>query len=535
MKHTESVLCLVLLLGVSGLIGCSDPPLPEDGVATSSADPNTADFGNLSPTNPNRPNADADTGPSTPRTDPDELPCETAEVVPADARGDIEYPVSDASDVILLGLGHDTRRDELLQECVTGMVGQSGAQDAVFEVHEIESRSQLSEDLKVNARIKGGFLGIGFDNRFSLARSREISMYDLNIWVQVRVQTGSEALVRDVVITEENMALLGDDPYEFSRRCGDRFVQQVTYGGELIIILSISTTSESDRRELSNRLSASFGLWGSANVNVEENVSRELEGREFNIFMERSGGGGALPNVSSPEELFAYAQAFPEEVANNDAAIFEFVTRPYDRIADVSACLPGFDKKSIQLMELAWETANEAIGVRNALNDAIENPQDYACGTNQERRASLENVDAFLSDVDDLTAACAQAMLEPSASVFTSPDCRSLTARLSEFVVPEMPLRWQTVMNFTLNPTSRRQSVPISTDLVCPVVDIEGRWRLGTGRNHDWLDCPTGALNSGRYEVEFDDRGGYSDNQGTCGYTFRCMNEQDAYLLDECL
>ncbi len=533
MRNTESVICLGLLLGVSVFIGCSDPPLPEDG-STMPQSADLADFGGISQTNPNQPTADAGTGPSTPSTPPDGLPCETADVVPADARGDIEYPVSDASDVILLGLGHDTRRGELLQECVTGMVGQSGAQEAVFEVHEIESRSQLSEDLKVNGRIKGGFLGIGFDNRFSLARSREISMYDLNIWVQVRVQTGSEALVRDVVITDENMALLENDPYEFSRRCGDRFVQQVTYGGELIIILSISTTSESDRRELSNRLSASFGLWGSANVNVEQNVSRELEGREFNIFIERSGGGGSLPNISSPEELFAYAQGFPEEVANNEPAIFEFVTRPYDRIVDVSACLPGFDQKSIQLMEIAWETTNEAIDVRNALNDAIENPQDYACGTNQERRANLETVEAFLSDVDDLTEACAQAMLEPSASVFTSPDCRALTELLSEFEAPEMPLRWQTVLSFTFNPTSRRQSVPVSTDLVCPVVDIEGRWRVGSGRDHEWRDCPVGALNSGRYEVEFDDRGGYSDNQGTCDYTFRCMNEQDAYLLDEC-
>lgn len=513
------------------MLACSDPPISTDDAASMTNQPGAvlADFGGLS-----QGGFDSGVGAMNPDDDPRQPPCETADVVPADARGDIEYPVSDASDVILLGLGHDTRRGELLQECVTGIVGQSGAQDAVFEVHEIESRSQLSEDLKVDGRIKGGFLGIGFDNRFNLARSREISMYDLNIWVQVRVQTGSDALVRDVSITNDNLELLSNDPFEFSRRCGDRFVQQVTYGGELIIILSISTTSESDRRELSNRLSASFGLWGSASVNVEENVSRELEGREFNIFIERSGGGGALPNIASPEELFAYAQAFPEEVANNEAAIFEFVTRPYDRIVDVSACLPGFDTKSIQLMELAWETTNEAIGVRNALTDAIANPQDYACGTNQERRAELESVEAFLDEVDDLTESCAQEMLEPSASVFTSQACRALTALLGGFDSPSMPLRWQTVLSFTLNPTSRRQSVAVSTDLVCPAVDIEGRWRVGSGRGHEWQDCPVGALNSGRYEVEFDDRGGYSDNEGTCDYTFRCMNEQDAYLLDEC-
>ena len=97
-----------------------------------------------------------------------------------------------------------------------------------------------------------------------------------------------------------------------------------------------------------------------------------------------------------------------------------------------------------------------------------------------------------------------------------------------------MPLRWQTVLNFSPQPTSRSHSLAVSADLVCPSVDIEGRWRVGTARRHEWQDCPMGMLNSGRYELEFDDSGGYSDNQGTCTYTFRCMNEQDAYLLDDC-
>ena len=460
--------------------------------------------------------------------------CEVSDVVPADLRGDIEYAVLDSSDVIVLGLGHDTRRDELLQECVTGMSAESGAQDTVFEVHEIESRSQLSEDLKVDGRIKGGFLGIGFDNRTNLARSREINMYDLNILINVRVQTGSQSLVSDLAISEQNALLLTQDPFEFSRRCGDRFVQQVTYGGELIIILSISTTSESDRRELSNRLSASFGLWGSASVNVQRDVQTELEGREFNVLIERSGGGGTLPNISSPEQLFAYAQAFPQEVESNDPAIFEFVTRPYDRIVDTSPCLPGFDRKSIELMELAWETINEAIGLRNALDDAIQNPQDYACGTNQQRRADLEAVEAFLEEAEQMIESCAGEMLAPNSSITTSPACRSLSELLSAYQATPMPLRWQTVLDFSVSPKQRTHSLSISPELSCPSVDISGRWSHGTGRNHPWMDCPIGVINNSRYEIFFQDPGGYDDNQGTCEYSLRCMNEQDLYLLDQC-
>ena len=45
-----------------------------------------------------------------------------------------------------------------------------------------------------------------------------------------------------------------------------------------------------------------------------------------------------------------------------------------------------------------------------------------------------------------------------------------------------------------------------------------------------------GMFNGERYEMLYPDtHDRYGDNQGTCDYTFRCMNEQDAYLLDEWL
>ena len=62
------------------------------------------------------PSVDAGMTDTMPDLPPEPPTCETADVIPADARGDIEYPVSNSSDVILLGLGHDTRRYELLQE-----------------------------------------------------------------------------------------------------------------------------------------------------------------------------------------------------------------------------------------------------------------------------------------------------------------------------------------------------------------------------------------------------------------------------------
>ena len=74
--------------------------------------------------------------------------------------------------------------------------------------------------------------------------------------------------------------------------------------------------------------------------------------------------------------------------------------------------------------------------------------------------------------------------------------------------------------------SSLRDALILTTPLDVQVVKVRC---LGLG---GWM----GMFNGERYEMLYPDgRGDYGDNQGTCDYTFRCMNEQDAYLLESCL
>ena len=465
--------------------------------------------------------------------------CEVATLMPPALQGDLELTLANSSDVVAIGMGYDMRRGELLQECVTGVSARSEGEDVIYEFRELETRAEMSQALAVDVAVSIGFMGFGFTNRFSMARSRDVSIYDLNIWVRVRVETASEAFVSDVALRPEFEEMIGTDPFEFLERCGERFVQSVSFGGELLMLLSVSTESEADRRELENRLTARFGLFGSVEVGVANAFEEAFEGREVTIQVSRTGGGGSLPPMSTAAELFDYARQFPEEVANNEPVAFRYVTRPYDRIIDGEICLPGFDPKSIRLIEEAWELLNELIGVRNALEDAVGDPNEYACGNNRERRAALAYVEQYLEDLETLAQNCAGDMSNPRAADRTAQSCNDLEALMRAYEEPDIPLRWQHVLTFEASPLERYASFFLSETLACRPLRVDGLWsqwsRNNSCPNPDicWQACPVGTLDGTEYQLEFDD-GNLSDNRGNCTYTFGCMEAEDAYLLEAC-
>ena len=90
--------------------------------------------------------------------------------MPAAFRGDMTYPTAEAGEVVTLGQGHDTRLSELLQTCVQGQMGTTSGENVDYELHEIETREQLSENLRVNVRVSAGFGGFGLKGRFRMAQ-----------------------------------------------------------------------------------------------------------------------------------------------------------------------------------------------------------------------------------------------------------------------------------------------------------------------------------------------------------------------------
>lgn len=540
----RTTLCAVLLMGL--VMGCPGTTLRDTGDAD--APPREADAGHDvqadAPSDvPVRPDI-PDTAPDLPAPDvvdevDTEVPTECAEanLLPDSLSGDLLLSVARSSDVLSPGFGYDTLGGELLQLCVGGGIATSAAQDVVFEFREIENRADLSDALSVGVDVSIGFLGWGFENHFRMARSREVSSYDLNVWVRVRVISGSEALVSDIAILPEFQTLLDEEPLEFLERCGDRYVHSVTFGGELIILMSIGTTSEDDRFELENEFSGFFGIFGSLGVDVESDFEESLAGRDVSFEVSRVGGGGALPAFSSPADVMAYASQFPAEVAAGPPVPFEFVTRPYDRIHDGEICLPGFDEKSIELISSAWDLLNEAIGVRNALAEAIDSPDAYACGSNQTRREDLERVEEFVQALEDSARDCAQAMSSSDDSVTTS-ECRTLEELIEAADLPAEPLRWQLVRTMEAPAFSRNHSIFLPETEVCELTSVAGlwsRWGNDTGcpAEECWASCPAGSISGGEFAISYpDDR--MDDNRGVCTYSFGCFHREDAYLLEEC-
>ena len=89
MRGLRSMFRFVLLVSGVALWACSDPPLPTDEMATVSMYGGSVseDFGGLNDPESRSPGVDAGSTSAMPDGGMPTLPCETADVVPADARG----------------------------------------------------------------------------------------------------------------------------------------------------------------------------------------------------------------------------------------------------------------------------------------------------------------------------------------------------------------------------------------------------------------------------------------------------------------
>lgn len=144
---------------------------------------------------------------------------------------------------------------------------------------------------------------------------------------------------------------------------------------------------------------------------------------------------------------------------------------------------------------------NDAIGVRNAIAEAIENPDAYACGTNRTRREDLEAVEEFIEALDDAARDCAQAMSAADSSVTTS-ECRVLEDLLASADLPSEPLRWQLVRAMEAPAISRNHSIFLPETEVCELTSVSGlwsRWPNDTGcpAEECWAACPAGTVDRG--------------------------------------
>ncbi|WOP16956.1 hypothetical protein [Ottowia sp. SB7-C50] len=221
-----------------------------------------------------------------------------------------------------------------------------------------------------------------------------------------------------VDLTPKALELYKKDRVAFRDVCGDGFVQQINYGGEMYATFEFTGLSYEQNQSLIAAINAS----GPANLFSVNGTSKSEEtyknlSNKTNIKYSRSGGGGAF-NPVNKEDLLDIYKNFPKELKNNERA-FSMVVVRYTDFASVSE---EFTMSDISKIETLIRIGGRANSILNEIDDLIVAKMNASGSTSEDYfivpsfdtplrdlnglRDLRKNILSVLSDVSNGLAAC---------------------------------------------------------------------------------------------------------------------------------
>ena len=472
--------------------------------------------------------------------DPEDEPCTGTTLQPSsdELANDITHPVFEA-EAITPGLGYRFGQGPL-QRCVDGMTLTTDVTNEETELSTKTTAEARSTALRINAAASVSVGVVSASAGVGLATNQRFSRHDLIIAIQVSVTTRSETYESGIRLIDEVADLAATNPVQFLATCGDRYISSVTRGGELLILLTISTQSEEDRSALETSLSASYAGTGSIDVDVARELQQTLSERRVDLNITRI-GGGARPAPSNPTDiaaLFEYASAFGGDVRRAPVVI-SYKTRPYARLPNPVVCEPNYNQATLDLIGEAWERLLEVSDLLESYRDAIANPERFICrvSSNETRRAQVEDIQTYKEDLESALTGCAQRVTEED---HTTGPCAELGLIMANANLPPELHRWTFLKAFEVNFDAERGQQDYYFELpseVCGPPTVSGSWSAWEN-NADcegpcFEDCPVPTQEGTRLHFRIWDWQP-ENNRGRCEMQVSCMDPLDAYLLDQC-
>lgn len=432
--------------------------------------------------------------------------------------------------------GYDSLTGAVLGTCIEGNVVEDGGSRAEWNIELLDTRRDVADYYSTGVSLSVGFGGFGFSTSFNTSSSSALRETNVNLLISVDVTRSASRIDSGAVLVESAQALRRESPLAFRNRCGDRYVQSVQYGGHFDVLLSISTRDEAEQRELSVSVGAMFGPFGSVNAGHAEGLSTLIGSREVDVFVNRVGGSGELPDLTDLEGLISYAEQFASEVENTEQLTpISFTTRPYDRIAG-TACDGGLSRAADMLLLDAWDALQVRYEFRARAEEIIEDTSRFPCydaRTPITRSAAAEN-EAHIEAIRTLARDCSRAVVENPEADVEAPSCQGLRAEIDATSVPELPLRYDSLQEWRPRATVAQDALSLSADSWCSVLETTGLyWIAPVSSDVTGNPCPTPTITADRASISWGDTG-LSDNTSTCEYLIGCV-EHENFELYECL
>jgi hypothetical protein len=232
-----------------------------------------------------------------------------------------------------IGRGFDILTNRPRADCVERSIVEDhsdiGPNIVSFEAIRVENSKELASalGLSASASLKSGLFGGSATASF--ASNMSVDSYSLTYVVDARIKSKGESLL-DVRLKKKYADLIKsgniDSMERFRLICGDGYISEFVTGGGFQSIITISTSSKTEKERLSASLSASYSLAsGSASFNQE--ISEISKTNRVEIRSLQRGGSGTIP--LTPDEISEKIKSLPDSVAASpspmEAVVFSYI------------------------------------------------------------------------------------------------------------------------------------------------------------------------------------------------------------------
>jgi hypothetical protein len=325
------------------------------------------------------------------------------------------------------GIGVDSNTtspmNKVVEGEITGVIGAEAAK-AGFSISRIQTTHELETALKIDVNASYGSVafGAGVADRFSFATDSKIQSSSLFMAITATVSLATHS-IDEPVLTAAAAAMI-DNPPNFNTRFGDMFVRGIGRGGLFVAVLKIETSDEQSTKDISNKLSGSYGAFSAdAEVKFSE-VQRDFK-CDIQIKLYHEGGPVDLlmDNIQDPNLLFGLLKTWFKSFADDPdkAAVPYFAILAPTVIAN--GPLPPNAAETEHAQDVLVNCARQRSAILDSLNlmDAIiQSPARYAF-TPPVTMADVRAASAgYQADLDTVAAAASSAMNHPSTAKMTA-------------------------------------------------------------------------------------------------------------------
>jgi hypothetical protein len=383
----------------------------------------------------------------------------------------------------LLGTGFDSALQFARSTCVEGTlatIGPASGQDVKFNLERVDTVESLQSAIGMSAEAS---IGIGmFSGDASLDYRRTVSLNSYSTYMLVKVSVlNPTQTIRNPSFNDAARLALAADAVRFRNLCGNLFVSSLSTGGEFTALISISSRSEQEKRELDTAVSASVGLYGSAKGKFSEAFRKATTGKHVKVDVLRRGGAGPLPDVSDPEKVLAYALEFPGAVTSGSGTSWAIsvIASDYHRVPEYGAA-GGTVRRSPELRTIA-----RRIGVlyqnRASLVYVLGNEEQFPILDQRAVSRAINEVDRTIQTLRERGSGC---------SAGDAAACRAaIEARIPEFEPPNR-VNWKPIDVNNCN----SQFVASGAEGGGDVLEVRGSWSAWNAGNapERWFNAVRG-------------------------------------------